>query len=767
MITSIRLINWRSHSDTKLEFRKGTNLLVGIMGAGKSSILEGISFALFGTFPALERRKLKLENVIRLNEAAAKAILEFEWEGAAYKIERAIERGKKGVSTHAEIYRGDSVVENGPIAVTAYVKTLTGVDYDLFTRAIYSEQNNIDYFLTLGPGERKEEMDTLLGLDKFELARSNIVTVIHRIRTVKEALSERYSREKLSELEARDKRVAGEMGAAEIQLRELALASERQGAESAVLSAKLETLGKARELYERFTREEIRLSARADSLREEIRGKKVDEAILQELEKRLQKLNEDRSKLAFELKSIENKASAISKEAGMIDARLKAASDASLALSQSKIELQTLLSGMDPAEISRKQKEAEQKVVSIESEKKSLEREISDLGASLERLRPGLSECPLCFSRLTDEGIAHVKKEKDGLVRSKKERIAGLMPAISAARKESERLLAILGKYSLLSERMLRLEEEAKSAPPLHERKKQFELELIGISEGRKSLQIRTDSLSNDVENLRMELNESRQHMLKIKEASSIAARLAEVRSEIKSIQFDEKIYEETRAAAEKARIEFERISSSRKTMETQIKMSAEVLGMVRAELATLRQAEKGIAERTAMEEQLSIYKNALLETQTALRLSLADAINTAMNEIWSIFYPYKNYRALRLGVSEKDYVFEVDDGSGWKGLETMASGGERASAALALRVALAMVLTPKLSWLILDEPTHNLDLEAVELLSSALQFKVPEVVNQTFVITHDEAFMGSDFAASYRLVRDKDRNGETKVEAA
>jgi hypothetical protein len=45
------------------------------------------------------------------------------------------------------------------------------------------------------------------------------------------------------------------------------------------------------------------------------------------------------------------------------------------------------------------------------------------------------------------------------------------------------------------------------------------------------------------------------------------------------------------------------------------------------------------------------------------------------------------------------------------------------------------------------------------------LQLKVPQVVNQTFVITHEEALMGSDFASSYRLDRDKERDGPTKTE--
>ena len=164
------------------------------------------------------------------------------------------------------------------------------------------------------------------------------------------------------------------------------------------------------------------------------------------------------------------------------------------------------------------------------------------------------------------------------------------------------------------------------------------------------------------------------------------------------------------------------------------------------------------------LEEELIIYKNALLETQLSLRANLMEAINLAMNEIWQIFYPYKNYKQLRLNVTEKDYAFEVLD-SEWKPLESIASGGERACAALTLRVALSTVLTPNLSWLILDEPTHNLDKEAIEMLSHALQFKVPSVISQTFVITHEEGLMGSEFASSYKLMRDKDNFGATKIE--
>src|SRR3989338_10760274 len=113
------------------------------------------------------------------------------------------------------------------------------------------------------------------------------------------------------------------------------------------------------------------------------------------------------------------------------------------------------------------------------------------------------------------------------------------------------------------------------------------------------------------------------------------------------------------------------------------------------------------ISKLASLEEEVTIYKNALVETQTNLRVDLIEAINAAMNEIWHIFYPYKDYKALKLNVTEKDYLFEVFDGE-WKTLESVASGGERACAALTLRVALAMVLTPNLSMLILDEPDRK-----------------------------------------------------------
>jgi exonuclease SbcC len=768
MLKSIRLMNWRSHAETRLEFRAGTNLLVGIMGSGKSSVLEAVSFALFGTFPAVERRKLKMEDIIRLDKPEAKVSLEFGWDGSGFRIERSIERKRKGGTTsHAEIFKDGTLVESGTTAVTSYVEGTTSLDYDLFTRAIYSEQNNIDYFLNLDPRKRKQEIDALLGLDKFETARSNAVTVTNRIRARRQGMEETFSKEKLEELGAKEKKHKEETGAAEGRLKKASEALEKQRSGLEALSKRFEGMRKKRDMFESLSKDSLRLGGQQDSLRKELESAALDETGYEGKKKELSKLSEEKEKLTASARDMEQENARLSKEAGSIEAKLKAGAEARKGLGELGKTLSETLAGKTPDELAEQQKGVEGEILNMESERKSAEREVKEVSGMMERLKPGLSKCPLCSSTLTEDGISHVRVEKEALVKAKTGRIGELSKLLVAAKKRNEELRERLSRSSLLSEKTKSLEEQAKGLDELAKRKEMLESELKKVSEGKRKANESLDSLSKQAERLRLEVSSYEGILKKRKELEQVEKRLSEIKGKLASVEFEEKTFEELRAQAEDARLKLERLTSDKRSIEEQLRMGREVLRMVSEELSEMKGLEKDIRKHALLEEQLTIYKNALLETQTSLRGTLTDAINSAMNEIWPIFYPYRNYHALRLTVSERDYVFEVNDGSEWRPLESIASGGERASAALTLRVALAMVLTPRLSWLILDEPTHNLDKEAINLLSHALQFKVPEVVKQTFVITHEEGLMGSDFASSYRLTRDKEQNGETKVELA
>ncbi|HZX34076.1 MAG TPA: hypothetical protein VFF09_01730, partial [archaeon] len=79
-------------------------------------------------------------------------------------------------------------------------------------------------------------------------------------------------------------------------------------------------------------------------------------------------------------------------------------------------------------------------------------------------------------------------------------------------------------------------------------------------------------------------------------------------------------------------------------------------------------------------------------------------------------------------------------------------------------RIAVSLVLTQNLGWMILDEPTHNLDANAVSELSEVLRNHLPELIEQVFVITHDKEMENAASGKLYVFERDKESDGVTKI---
>jgi DNA repair exonuclease SbcCD ATPase subunit len=153
---------------------------------------------------------------------------------------------------------------------------------------------------------------------------------------------------------------------------------------------------------------------------------------------------------------------------------------------------------------------------------------------------------------------------------------------------------------------------------------------------------------------------------------------------------------------------------------------------------------------------------------QTELRKYFMEGVNGVMNEIWEDLYPYGDFVGIKLAVDEGegDYVLKLRDRLGeWKPVEGGVSGGERSTACLALRVAFAMVLAPSLRWIVFDEPTHNLDTRGVEELAKVLRERLPGIVKQVLLITHNERLEEAVSGYLYRFYRDKAKGEPTRYE--
>ena len=88
----------------------------------------------------------------------------------------------------------------------------------------------------------------------------------------------------------------------------------------------------------------------------------------------------------------------------------------------------------------------------------------------------------------------------------------------------------------------------------------------------------------------------------------------------------------------------------------------------------------------------------------------------------------------------------------------------QRSLAALALRIAFSLALARNLGMLVLDEPTHNLDVNAIDELAITLRERLPNLIDQIFLITHEERLESAVSGYLYKLERNKELDEPTKV---
>lgn len=763
MIKSIKLLNFRSHRESYLEFHKGTNLLLGIMGSGKSSILDGICFAFFGTIPSIDRRKIKLEDLIRLNEEFAQIELEFLWEKNEYKIIRKINREKKGVSSEAEIYKNGKLIESGQSATTDFIEKVLEIDYELYTRSIYSEQNNIDHFLSLDPRKRKTEIDTLLGLDKFENARVNLVGLITKVNSQKEELESKADKKKLEESKE--------------TMQKLKIEMDENGKKEAVETVELEKMKIENRNKENRLNDLLKTQQERQKIEKEMgeieyfikNNQKIEIEFDQtRLDQKLEKkknIQIKKSEKTLENKRIDQELLRLNSELSLENNKKKNQTELNEKITKSSKELEELLLGLDKKTIQNQIEKNNNEANDFEAKIKSNEIEIRENQDLMSKIKKGMENCPLCKTKIDEKCIHEIKDEKNKLNLEKTQENILLKERIKTLKTDLIKQIERLKKIESIEQKLEILKLDAKDILIIEEK-------ILNITKTKQDFQNIKDKIGFEIEEILKEEKENEIEIFKLNKSKETQIKLEE--SKARSIELGKKLsivenpkdeIEKMREEIGQMRVNIEKITGELKRIQEVQKYQKQNLLLLQKIVEEEIQREEKIRQIVKMEQELNIFKNALIETQTSLRNSMIDAINMAVSEVWQIIYPYKNYQSIRLDATEKDYVFQVDDGRGFRSIESIASGGERASGALALRIAFAMVLTPKLGWMILDEPTHNLDRDAVELLSNTLQFKIPQIVNQTFVITHDESLMGSDFASSYRLNRDKNTNGETQIQ--
>jgi exonuclease SbcC len=201
--------------------------IAGSNGAGKSSLLDAITYALFG------KARRADETLINLGSDAARVEFTFAYEGNLYRIQRENPRGKTTVLEFqiTRITDGDvgSSLENAlwkPLTERSNRETqrkiedTLSMDYDTFVNAAFFLQGRADQFTQQGPADRKRILGNILGLEVWEEYRKQaassrrsvereLLAVDGRLEEINAELAEEAERKsRLAELEAELERLS-------------------------------------------------------------------------------------------------------------------------------------------------------------------------------------------------------------------------------------------------------------------------------------------------------------------------------------------------------------------------------------------------------------------------------------------------------------------------------------------------------------------------------------------------------------------------------
>lgn len=180
-LKSILLNNVRSHKNNEINFNKGITVLTGRTGSGKSSILMGVDYALFGS------ENLNNNEIMRRGSKEMLIKLEFEHKEKNYTIIRGLKRSNNKISidfNNLKVLEEEKQLNTLSRAgdVNTIISEILGIPENvkasqMFQVTSYTKQDEIRKILEMKKEERQDYIDRILQLSRYKTTFENLKKV--------------------------------------------------------------------------------------------------------------------------------------------------------------------------------------------------------------------------------------------------------------------------------------------------------------------------------------------------------------------------------------------------------------------------------------------------------------------------------------------------------------------------------------------------------------------------------------------------------------
>ncbi len=186
LFKKLTIQNIRSYKNLTIEFPKGSVLLAGDIGSGKTSVLLGLQFALFGLQPGQ-----KGTSILRQGTDAAYVQLDIDIDGKTIILERTIKKSSNGsitqdsniitIGTKREEL-STSEMKDRIIKLLNYPKEFIKKSNLLYKFTVYTPQEEMKSIIQEKPEVRLDTLRHIFGIDRYKKIKENSQILLQKIK---------------------------------------------------------------------------------------------------------------------------------------------------------------------------------------------------------------------------------------------------------------------------------------------------------------------------------------------------------------------------------------------------------------------------------------------------------------------------------------------------------------------------------------------------------------------------------------------------------